>query len=225
MHLAKLSVSRLIAITEEKDSSSDEKVEMGALDGLFDEMCKYLQSGFKYAEIEYESHRKEQGVEVKQNIDLKKDKKAWSRLYFREWVLMEFCDHLVSKLGPTKTFRFLEDRFWFTKRIVHNPVAREMDREANNAIGRYFHSRQSELDNENGEGEDFIRLIDRLVTSKSASDRATGFHLIRHTRPTYGEYRIKINEKLLPFVSILAKDHQMKRNNKFLELYSANFEL
>lgn len=219
-HLADLAVDRLFAIASSvyEDDTTDDIV----LLDVINEMFSYLKEGYIYVEQEYETRRNRQHGPEKSAASRTEEKSRWSREFFREWVLLAFCDRVVATMGPSKSFYFLSEHGWYTNKKVHNPVAHEMTREANNSIGRYFHSRESGLDRNDKEGADFLALLTELVDSSNQADRMNAFHLIRHTRPTYGDYDVQINEKLAPLLLSLAKYPEMKRNQNFWKFFKAN---
>lgn len=222
-HLAEQAIERLFTIAS---NAHDDDIECeGTILAALDEIFSYLHAGYRFAELEYKA-RKDKPLIRKNSTGPSKDERSrWSREYFREWILLAFCDRIVAIMGPSKSFRFLHEHGWYSNKRVQNPIAHEMMREANNSIGRYFHSHESELERSVGHGADFLALLSELIEStgnKGFTDRSNAFHLIRHTRPTFGEYGTSINEQLIPFVLRLSEFTEMKANSNFRRFLKAN---
>lgn len=141
--------------------------------------------------------------------------------FFTLLVLREYCDLLVEELGPLPTFYLLEKHKWFSVVSTRYLVGRAMEEQAHTSIGRYFHGKAVMFHKSNGPGAEFIRLIDDLVGSASAHKRTQAMYLMRHTRPTYGQKRVKIDSCFIRHLELLSKDPKVSKMDDFKGVYEA----
>jgi uncharacterized caspase-like protein len=145
-------------------------------------------------------------------------KGPWRRSYYREWVLAGFCRLLVStkRLGA---FDDLEEWDWYDARSlrIEHPVALEMEREANIALG-HFYQRASSSDRRA-----FVQRVGFLAESKRPLDRNLAFHLIRHTVPTDGELGVVVDDVFHEILRRLFRDATLKWTvEKFHDVFRLN---
>jgi hypothetical protein len=197
---------------------------------LADEVLKYLDEGIKDAVNEYRarserttlSHDPSKIEDMMGAQRRKIGRVRWRREFFREWVLQAYCRLLVYDMGPAGAFDFLVDCNWFNTPPIRRPVAVEMSREADIAIGSYFHTRPHLFERSAGRGAEFIQLIRKLSQSERYKDRESASYLIRHTRPTFGEYGVKVHHVFHPYLAKLANDRRLRANLNFRALYETN---
>jgi hypothetical protein len=148
--------------------------------------------------------------------DTHKASRKWQRMYYREWVLAGFCRLLVNQKG-LEAFHLLRGWQWYQpQRLgIGSPVALEMQREANIALGRWYQMKASPK-----EQKDFVKLVETLVESRDARDGINAFHLVRHTVPTAGERGVPVDPVFRDVLRTIVRDKQM---SKTVESYSEFF--
>ncbi|HYV07638.1 MAG TPA: DUF4062 domain-containing protein, partial [Blastocatellia bacterium] len=116
----------------------------------------------------------------------------WERHFLREWVLFEFCEELVRR-RHIGALDILLARHWYApKELRIDPkVSREMDREANLALGYWYRRHRGD----EREKQSYITKIEQLVDSPGSEYREIAFYLIRHSRPTYGELGVRADRE------------------------------
>jgi hypothetical protein len=149
---------------------------------------------------------------------LEETKGRWKRKFFREWILFEFCTRLVSSKG-LGALRLLFDEFWYAPGAlgVHKPLAREMEQEANIALGHRYRTTYN-LD----ERKTFEQEIKTLIDRNRTDERALAFHIIRHTVPVTGG-SVRVSKAFRSMICELRSDTRLHfLHARFRDFFKAN---
>lgn len=166
---------------------------------MLDVILRYLKNNGAQAEAQYEAL----------------GKARWRRHFYREWVLFDSCHHIVD-VERNRAFEFFERTGWYHLPKINHHIQREMEREANIALGGGY--RRSWV---YWEKEEFYEVLKRLVSSSDFRDRQLAFHIIRHTEPTDGHSNIRVDPA---FHSMLETIFLDPRLSKTVEQFGALFE-
>lgn len=103
--------------------------------------------------------------------------RGWARYLYREWVLAAFLEKIVEALR-LGAYPFLIKLHWYNHLALRENrcLNRQMEQEANIAIGRLFRFARLR--------EDFISFVSQLASSEDPLNRRNAFHIIRHSVPT-----------------------------------------
>jgi hypothetical protein len=182
-------------------------------------LMRYAEEAASYAEKEYVTILKKEG-----------DNGGWTRTLLREFVMKEFCNE-VARIKGALGYRYLEKKGWYgsVPRKMHRKITAEMVREANIAFGEHYrHNRLVDSKKSHTEVEDFLNLVHELVNSANSQDRCNAFHLIRHTKRTYGQKAVQIGQefhKLLKFLFLNVRSPLVCRQvEKFYDMFRINLE-
>ena len=166
---------------------------------LLDLMVDYLRKSQAQAKREYEA---------------RPERISWHRTFFREWLLFSFC-HLCTRHKKLEAFALLYNQHWFDPKEldIDHPVALEMEREANIALGGEFYWRSQA----------FLDLAINLAASPDPHDRELAFHLIRHTVTTKGQIVVVLDDCFRPLLGQLFLDTGLQRTvHRFYGVFEAN---
>ena len=199
---------------DEDDNDEDDNDEGDDEDELEDErvdaILEYLQSEQETAAREYRRPGRP---------------KQWKREFFREWVIYAFCHRLAMEQGSIRAYRILDDYYWFDPDrpkgpSIGWPIKREMEQEANIALGFYYRTRASE-----GERQDFEQLVTDLANSSNWRRRSQAFHMIRHTEAIALKGGTRVNAVFRPVLRRLRTDPKLAAIVKrFKPFFDANLE-
>ena len=144
-------------------------------------------------------------------------RKTWKRYYVREWLIYHFCHHIADYLNERSYDFFKEIGFYRSKKGEFNyPIFIELERESNIAIGGLY--QEAFLDQDN-----FLEFINRLYNSSDFIDKVNCFHIIRHTVPTHGSNKIKIDREFKPILKKIYNDYQLRHiRERFHEIFEYN---
>ena len=172
---------------------------------IYDFLISYLQQSGKAAIAEYKA----------------KSSHKWVRTYFREWVLCYFCRFLAESKTPNEAYVFLDTHSWYEAQrfSIDLSIAKEMDREANIALGYGYHGAEEQ------DRELFVNLINHLVESRKPKSIEIAFFLIRHTKPTRGQVAVLLDPEFQPFLRrIFMNIHPITNHiaEKYSDMFKAN---
>jgi hypothetical protein len=159
--------------------------------------------------------------EYKNNKQIPGQEKGWRRYLFREWFIYYYLGKM-SRFCGVRMYDQLVESGWYGYR-KNRCLHRQMEQEANIAIGKLHRWRISRMDEPR-----YIDFITRLAESKSSLDRQNAFHIIRHTVPTKaGRHISTVDSKFIPVLRKLFQDkalNKLKNIRPFARFFQQAFD-
>ncbi|WP_375490809.1 hypothetical protein [uncultured Nostoc sp.] len=145
------------------------------------------------------------GQQAKPGVQKNSKSTLWTRYSYREWILCELSRYIVQLKGRD-TFDFLTEHHWYKPENlqINKIIGREMQREANLAIGYSYRSEWS-----SHEKSFFVKLVNRLASADSKS-REIAFYLIRHTELTQQEKSVFLDKQFDPALKKIFLDPKLE---------------
>jgi hypothetical protein len=146
--------------------------------------------------------------------------------FLRQWLLFNFCDNAVEELC-TGAFSFLEEQGWYTSDgcSVHNKyIQHEMELQASLSFGYWYRKIRNESPKKR---EEYLKLIESLVSSRSTTKKRIGFYMMRNTTITSNRDRIFLDEAFHPYLKTLYRDPTMQgfvRKPENLGVFCSNLD-
>jgi hypothetical protein len=144
---------------------------------------------------------------------------AWHRFFFREWLLHFVLTDLAERLSIT-LYDILRGQAWYDagKIGIRFPISRDMEREANIALGAKYRRMRDWRDRQ--AYQDKLRS---MIDSEDILDRVAAFFIIRHTEPPGDTDRVVVRHEFRSMLDLLSRDSQVVgRVASFAGLFAAN---